>query len=43
MAFAAAVPNNWGRVMEELIRDVHSDHLAVAAMRAQQQQADKID
>ena len=41
MAFAAAVPNNWGRVMEELIRDVHADHLAVAAMRAQQQQGDK--
>eukprot|EP00890_Picochlorum_soloecismus_P004384 jgi/Picsp_1/4947/NSC_02311-R1_protein len=38
MAFAAAVPNNWGRVIEELIEDVHADHLAVAAMRAQQQQ-----
>lgn len=43
MAFAAAVPNNWERVLNELIRDVHADHLAVAAMRAQQQQDNAID
>ncbi|KAI8110807.1 hypothetical protein M9434_004381 [Picochlorum sp. BPE23] len=35
MAFAAAVPNNYGRIVQELIDDVHADHAAVAAMRAE--------
>ena len=35
MAFAALVPNNYGREVEGLIESVHSDHRAVAEMRAQ--------
>ena len=33
MAFAAAVPNNWNRRVNELIDDVSSDHAAVRAMK----------
>ena len=36
MAFAALVPNNYGRDVEGLISSVYSDHQAVAQMRQQQ-------
>jgi hypothetical protein len=35
MAFAALVPNNFGREVEDLIGSVYADHQAVAQMRAQ--------
>jgi len=35
MAFAALVPNNYGREISGLIDSVHSDHQAVAEMKAQ--------
>jgi len=35
MAFAALVPNNYGREVAGLIDSVHSDHQAVAEMKAQ--------
>ena len=41
MAFAALVPNNYGRVIQDLIDDVHADHAAVAAMRKMQQQGEQ--
>lgn len=35
-AFAAAVPNSWGRKLKELVEDVFADHAAMAERRAQQ-------
>ncbi len=35
-AFAAAVPNSWGRKLTELVDDVFADHAAMAERRAQQ-------
>jgi len=35
-AFAAAVPNSWGRKLKELVEDVSADHAAMAERRAQQ-------
>ena len=40
MAFAALVPNNFGREVEDLIRSVYADHQAVAQMRAQMNGSD---
>ena len=34
IAFAAAVPRSWGRVLSELIDDVAADHAAMAKRRA---------
>lgn len=38
-AFAAAVPRSWGRLLGELVSDVHADHAAMAARRRAQQAA----
>ena len=40
MAFAALVPNNYGRDVEGLIGSVYADHQAVAQMRAQMSGSD---
>ncbi|KAI7836364.1 hypothetical protein COHA_009757 [Chlorella ohadii] len=36
--FAAAVPNNWERVVGELVQEVYADHAAMKRQRQQQQQ-----
>jgi hypothetical protein len=43
MAFAALVPNNFGRQVEDLISSVYADHQAVAQMRAQMNRSDAED
>ena len=34
--FAAAVPNNWGRNLRQLVNDVYEDHRAMKAKAAAQ-------